>query len=350
MPRLLLCLLALTSSLPAAKEPIPVFRVEGLVSPVGLAFDTEGDAYVLESVLTNRILKVQGVQTEHVSGIRWAGGPKGSEPPRQAKRLDPAPAVYHGLGDIAVGPDGSIYASDSFQHRIVRLDPKSHAVTVFAGTGRAGFSGDGGPASDARFDIPCGIGIDPSGKSLVVADLGNHRVRRIDLATKTVTTIAGNGQPGLPRDGADALAASMDHVRSTCVAKDGTLYALLIRTDALVAIKDGKVEVVVNKAGQTGPAADGSAAEARMNKPKHITLDARDNVLIADTENHCVRLFDTVRKTIRTIAGNGQAGDAIGADWTTTRLNRPLGMRIGRDGRLYVADSENNRILVGPAP
>ena len=350
MLRTLLCLLLAATAAPAAIEVIKVPGADDLHEPFSLAFDAHGDAYGVEFQPANRIFKLHAGRIEYVSGVRWDSAPKGKLPPAPAKRLDLAPAVYDGMHDIAVGPDGSIYAADSFQHRIIRLDPRTHAATVFAGTGKAGFSGDGGPADQAQLNIPmCGV-IDPSGKSMVIADLVNQRVRRIDLATKVITTIAGNGQKGLPKDGDDALAAPMGDARAACVARDGTLYVLLRGGNALAAIKDGKVTVVVNKAGKAGPATDGSAADATMRGPKYVTMDAKGNVLILDTENHCLRLYDPVKQTIRTIIGNGKKGAAVGADWAGTQLNRPHGARIGPDGRLTVTDTENNRILIGPAP
>ena len=350
MLRSLLCLLLAATAAPAAIEVIKVPGADDLHEPFSLAFDAHGDAYGVEFQPANRIFKLHAGRIEYVSGVRWDSAPKGKLPPAPAKRLDLAPAVYDGMHDIAVGPDGSIYAADSFQHRIIRLDPRTHAATVFAGTGKAGFAGDGGPADQAQLNIPmCGV-IDPFGKSMVIADLVNQRVRRIDLATKVITTIAGNGRKGLPKDGDDALAAPMGDARAACVARDGTLYVLLRGGNALAAVKDGKVTVVVNKAGKPGPASDGPAATATMLGPKYITMDAKGNVLILDTENHCLRLFDPAKQTIRTIAGNGRKGSAVGADWASTQLNRPHGARIGPDGRLYVTDTYNNRILVGPAP
>ncbi len=350
MLRSLLCLLLAATAAPAAIEVIKVPGADDLHEPFSLAFDAHGDAYGVEFQPANRIFKLHAGRIEYVSGVRWDSAPKGKLPPAPAKRLDLAPAVYDGMHDIAVGPDGSIYAADSFQHRIIRLDPRTHAATVFAGTGKAGFSGDGGPADQAQLNIPmCGV-IDPSGKSMVIADLVNQRVRRIDLATQVITTIAGNGRKGLPKDGDDALAAPMGDARAACVARDGTLYVLLRGGNALAAVKDGKVTVVVNKAGKPGPASDGPAATATMLGPKYVTMDAKGNVLILDTENHCLRLFDPAKQTIRTIAGNGRKGAAVGADWASTQLNRPHGARIGPDGRLYITDTENNRILSGPAP
>ena len=346
----LLPLLACVASASAAIEVVKLPGAEDLHEPFSIAFDAKGDAYGVEFQPANRIFKLHDGKLEYVSGVRWNSAAKGAKVPAPAKLLDLSPAVYNGMHDISIGPDGSIYASDSFQHRIVRLDPKTHATTVFAGTGKAGFAGDGGPADQAQFNIPmCGV-IDPTGKFMVIADIGNNRVRRIDLATKTITTIAGNGKKGVPKDGEKALEAPMGDARAACTAQDGTVYVLLRGGNALAAVKDGKVNVVVNKAGKPGPATDGPAAEATMRGPKYVTMDAKGNVLILDTENHCLRLFDPVKQTIRTIVGNGKKGSAVGPDWAGTQLNRPHGARIGPDGRLYVTDTENNRILIGPAP
>ena len=346
----LIPLLACAASACAAIEVVKLPGAEDLHEPFSIAFDAKGDAYGVEFQPANRIFKLHDGKLEYVSGVKWNSAAKGAKVPAPAKLLDLSPAVYNGMHDISIAPDGSIYASDSFQHRIVRLDPKTHVASVFAGTGKPGFSGDGGPADQAQFNIPmCGV-IDPTGKFMVIADIVNNRVRRIDLATKTITTIAGNGKKGVPKDGQDALEAPMGDARACCVAKDGTIYVLLRGGHALAAIKDGKVTVVVNKAGKPGPATDGPAAEARMNGPKYVTMDAKGNVLILDTENHCLRVYDPAKQTIRTLVGNGKKGSAVGADWAGTQLNRPHGARIGPDGRLYVTDTENDRILVGPAP
>ena len=346
----LLPLLACAASAFAAIEAVKLPGAEDLHEPFSIAFDAKGDAYGVEFQPANRIFKLHEGKIEYISGVKWNSMGKAPKLPAPAKLLDLSPAVYNGMHDISIAPDGSIYASDSFQHRIVRLDPKTHAATSFAGTGKSGFAGDGGPADQAQFNIPmCGV-IDPTGKFMVIADIGNHRVRRIDLATKVITTIAGNGKKGLPKDGDDALRTPMGDARAACTAKDGTVYVLLRGGNALAAVKDGKVTVVVNKGGKAGPATDGPAADATMRGPKYVTMDAKGNVLILDTENHCLRLFDPIKQTIRTIIGNGKKGATVGADWAGTQLNRPHGARIGPDGRLYVTDTENNRILVGPAP
>jgi sugar lactone lactonase YvrE len=126
-----------------AGEPIKAISGDGLREPHGLAFDAHGTLYGTESVRTNRIFKLQGGRIEFISGVRWDSSPKGQEPPAPAKPLDLAPALYHGPADIGVANDGSLYVVDTFQHRILRLDPATHATTAFAGTGQAGFAGDG---------------------------------------------------------------------------------------------------------------------------------------------------------------------------------------------------------------
>jgi hypothetical protein len=143
----LLPLLACAASAFAAIEVVKLPGAEELREPFSIAFDAKGDAYGVEFQPANRVFKLHGGKIEYVSGVKWDSAPKGMLPPAPAKRLDLAPAVYDGMHDISIGPDGSIYAADSFQHRIVRLDPKTHLATNFAGTGKAGFAGDDAPRS-----------------------------------------------------------------------------------------------------------------------------------------------------------------------------------------------------------
>jgi sugar lactone lactonase YvrE len=232
---------------------------------------------------------------------------------------------------------------------IRELDLSSGEVKTLAGTGKAAFGGDGGPAKDASFNITMTGTLTPDGKRLLIADIGNHRVREIDLVKGTVKTVAGNGQKGNPVDGMMALEAPMGDARAVTEAADGTLYVLLRGGNSLVEIRDGKVRTVVNSAGKKGYAGDGGDARAAlMNGPKYVAMDRQGNVLICDTENHCVRRYFPKTGKIELVAGSpGMAGDDIGEKFLETRLRRPHGVRIGPDGRLYVADTYNNRVLRG---
>ena len=208
-------------------------------------------------------------------------------------------------------------SADSFQHRIVRLDPKTHVATLFAGTGKAGFGGDGGPAEQAQFNITmCGT-LSPDGAFMTIADIGNHRVRRIDLKTRVVTTLAGNGKRGLPKDGDDALQAPMGDVRATCVAKDGTVYALLRGGNALVAIKDGKLNVVVNKAGKAGPATDGPAFDAMVDEINALEdrIKRIETANALQFENNDIDdAAEKLRRTLRDQRGLGDNSRAAGIE------------------------------------
>ena len=135
--RILTCLLALICAPLGAQESIKALEIADLRQPHNLAFDADGAIYGVESLRTNRIFKLQGGKIEYISGVLWDSAPKGQQPPEPSKPLDLAPAVYNSPTDIAVAPDGSIYVSDSSQHRVVRLDPKTYVATGFAGTGCA---------------------------------------------------------------------------------------------------------------------------------------------------------------------------------------------------------------------
>ncbi len=345
----LLCLAALPL---AAVEVLPVTGADKLGEPFSVDFDAQGKLYGVEFTPANQVFEVLDGKIHAIAGVRWNSGAKGSQPPAPAKAKDLAPAVFNGLHDLAVAPDGSIYVADTFQHRIVRIDPKTHAATIFAGTGEPGFAGDGGPAAQAKFNNPFCCSLSPDGKTMVIADLGNSRVRRIDLATARIETIAGNGKRGIPEAGTAATASPLNGPRATCVAKDGTVYIVQREGNSLVALKDGKLRTVVNVAGKKGLAGDnGPAAEAQLNGPKYVCMDGKGRVLILDTENHAIRAYDPTKQTLETIVGTlGKPGAKIAADWTGTQLKRPHGARLGPDGKLYVTDSENGRILVGTAP
>lgn len=345
----LLCLAALPL---AAVEVLPAAGADKLGEPFSVDFDAQGKLYGVEFTPANQVFEVLDGKIHAIAGVRWNSGPKGAQPPAPAKAKDLAPAVFNGMHDIAVAPDGSLYVADTFQNRIVRLDPKTHAATTFAGTGEVGFAGDGGPAAQAKFNSPFCCSLSPDGKSMVIADLGNSRVRRIDLATQRIETIAGNGKRGIADAGSPALTSPLNGPRAACVAKDGTVYIVQREGNSLVALKDGKLQTVVNVAGKKGSAGDhGPAAEAQLNGPKYVCMDGKGRVLILDTENHAIRAYDPTKQTLQTVVGTlGKAGAKIAADWAGTQLKRPHGARLGPDGKLYVSDSENGRILVGVAP
>lgn len=247
--------------------------------------------------------------------------------------------------NLVVAPDGSIYVADTMNHRVRKLDPKTREVTTVAG-GEKGFAGDGGPAKDARFDQAYHVALDAGGQNLYVCDLGNRRIRKIDLAAGTISTVAGNGKRGTPEDGAVATDAPLVDPRAVAVDKAGRLWILERSGNALRVVENGKVRTVAGS-GPKGYAGDGGPARrARMDGPKFLWIDPAGDVLIADTENHCIRRYSVKQGTINRVAGTAKKGkDGIGGAATEVSLSRPHGVAIGPDGVMYISDSDNGRVL-----
>ena len=316
--------------------------------PFAVAFDAEGRMYGVEYTRGNRLFRVAtDGAVEFVAGRFHVSNPRDAFAPDAATAA--AEVRFHGLHDVAIGRDGLVYVADTFNHRIRAFDPATRAVAVVAGTGEAGFSGDGGPAVAAAFKQAYCCSPVPAGDGLLVADIGNRRLRRVNLARATVETLAGNGTAGRPADGAAPLETPLAGPRAACMTADGTIYLALREGNALVEIKGGTVRTVVNAAGRAGYGGDGGPGrDALLAGPKYVSLDRAGRVLIADTENHCIRRYDPATETITTVAGvPTKMAAGIGPDLRSTHLARPHGCSISPDGRLVIADSDNDRILAG---
>ncbi len=311
-----------------------------LTSPFGIGFDPDGSLIFVE-MTTNRLRNIdrQGlIQT--LSGDGSKGNSGDGELAVDAK--------LNGVHGLAVSVHGDIYIADTWNNRVRRIDAKTRRITAFAGTGKKGFSGDGGPATAAEFGGVYALALDEAGGKLYLADLDNRRIRVVDLASGLVSTAAGNGEKGVPTDG--ALAASSPLIDPRAVAVDGrkNVYILERSGHALrVVDKDGKIRTVVGD-GSAGNTGDGvSGLKARLNGPKHLCVDSKERVIIADTENHRIRIFDPADGTIRALVGSGAKGQkGLGGPALSVELNQPHGVAIGPNGLLYIADSSNNRIVM----
>ena len=319
--------------------------------PFAVAFDAAGRMYGVEYTRGNRLFRIAKPQeSPGLEGVEFVAGTfhtADDKPQSQSGAV-----WFNGLHDVAVAADGVVYVADTFNHRICTFDAATGAVAVVAGRGSAGFSGDGGPAAQAEFkQAYCGS-LAPDGRSLLVADIGNARLRRIDLVARTVDTIVGSGKAGKPVDGAKPLETPLAGPRAACVTPDGTIYLALREGNALVEIKGGAVRTVVNASGKGGYGGDGGPGrDDLLAGPKYVSLDRRGRVLIADTENHCIRRYDPASGTIELVAGTpARHGATVGADLLSTQLFRPHGCCLDPQGRLVVADSDNDRIIVGDLP
>jgi sugar lactone lactonase YvrE len=316
----------------------------GLVEPFGIDFDRAGNAYLVE-LGGGRVLKADSQwRLTTIAGALKEKGATGDDGPA-------AKARFNGMHSLAVGPNDDIYVTDTWNRKVRRMDAKTGVITTFAGTGEAGYSGDGGPAAKATFGGIYCAAFDPKKEKLYLADLDNRRVRVIDVATGVVNLVAGNGKKGVPRDGDDAKTSPLVDPRAVAADAKGNVY-LLERSGHALRVVDstGKIRTVVGESGKAGNTGDGGdARSATMNGPKHLCVDRDGNVIIADCENHVIRKYFPSSGKIVRVAGTGKQGSAgIGRAADQVELDRPHGVTMHRD-TLYIVDSENHRVLrTGP--
>jgi sugar lactone lactonase YvrE len=314
-----------TASLSGAepKPEVVADASDGLENPFGIAFDSKENVYIVE-YLGGRIFRIgEDGEVVHFSGKPEKGFAGDGGPAREA--------VFNGMHNAVCTAEDQLYISDTRGNRIRKIDLTSGVISTFAGTGAAGFSGDGGPAAAAELSDPISISLSQDSSTLIISDIKNRRIRGIDLATGTISTLAGNGEKGVPDDGAQADAAPLTDPRGCAMDSEGNLYVLDRGGHALrVVDSGGSIRTVVG----TGKkhAADGPGLKAGLNGPKHLCIDDRDRVIIADAENHLIRVYDPEDGSVKTVLGR------------ETKLNRPHGVTF-HDGWLYIADSWNDRVL-----
>ena len=334
-----LVLLQAGSASPAETARTAVLAVgEGLNEPFSVDFDSAGRAYVVE-MGGNRVSVLDADGTLRVLAGTGEKGLAGDGGPAARARFD-------GPHHLLVGPDGDLYVADTFNNVVRRITLADGTVHRIAGTGRKGFSGDGGPALEADFAGVFSIAF--RGNVLYVCDLGNRRVRAVDLGTGLVSTVTGNGDKGVPRDGEDARSQPLVDPRAIAFDSKGNLYVCERGGHALRVVDPaGRIRTVAGT-GEPGYSGDGGKAlQARLNGPKHIFVDGADDVLITDTENHAIRRYAHRDGTIHAVAGTGAQGSGgLGGPPTRCELNRPHGAQVHpATGALWISDSANHRVV-----
>ncbi len=302
-----------------------------LALPRGVAVDGAGNLFIADSD-NYRIRKVDtaGVITT-VAGTGTGRG-SGDGGPATLARL----ALPRG---VAVDGAGNLFIADSDNYRIRKVDTAG-VITTVAGTGRFGFSGDGGPAAAARLAFPEGVAVDGAG-NLFIADSHNYRIRRVDTAG-VITTVAGTGMGGGSGDGGPAADAYLDRPSDVTVDGAGNLFIADWGNQQIRKVDSAGVITTVAGTGRFGFSGDGGpAADAYLDRPSDVAVDGAGNLFIADSGNRRIRKVDT-SGVITTVAGAGERGD--GGPATKARLDSPSDVTVDGAGNLFIADWGAGRI------
>ena len=310
-----------------------------LIQPFGVDIDHTRAVVIVEMAKGER-LRVINSNGELVTAA-GSEGKKGNA----GDGGDSLKATFNGMHSLAVGPNNLVYLADTWNNR-VRVHSWKGKVDAFAGTGEKGFAGDGGPAKDAKFGGVYCVSFDPKFDNLYITDLDNRRIRKVDMKTKIVTTVAGNGEKGVPKDGEDALTQPLVDPRAQAVDRDGNIW-ILERGGHALRVVDAKGTIrTVAGTGKAGMGT-GQALDAAMNGPKHLCIDKDGSVLIADTENHRIVRFNPKDGTLSLVAGTGKKGKSLGdGDPLKAEFNQPHGVIVHpKTGDIYISDASNGRVL-----
>jgi sugar lactone lactonase YvrE len=276
---------------------------------------------------------------------------------------------------LTIGPDGALYVCEIGNHHIRRIDLKTKQMTVVAGTGEMGYSGDGGPATKAKLNEPYEIRFDRKGNMYFV-EMKNHVIRRVDRKTGIIETIAGNGQPGFAGDGGLAKSAQFRQPHSIAFDRDGSMLICDIGNHRIRRIDPSGVISTFAGTGERKPTPDGAPLEGtplngpraidvaadgtiyvalregnavyrvdpktkrlflmadKLSGPKGVALSPDGGVYVADTESHTIKRIDVKTNEVTTVVDKDQ------------QMKRPHGVYVDKKGVLYIGDSEQNRVLV----
>jgi sugar lactone lactonase YvrE len=314
-----------------------------LNGPYGVAVDIAGDLFIGD-YYNYRIRRVDAA-TQIITTVAGNGmqGPGGDGGPATS-------AEIAGPFGVAVDASGNLFFTDICSIR--RVDAASQIIATVAGQSYCGFSGDGGPATNAELGGAIGasgVAVDVSG-NLFIDDTGNYRIRRVDEATQIITTVAGNGSWGFSGDGGPATSAQFAGGTGPSGVAVGSSGNLFIADNANFRIRrvDARTQIITTVAGSgaSGFGGDGGAATAaQLNYPSGAAVDSSGNLFIADLWNNRIRRVDAVSQIITTVAGNGTPGfSGDGGPATAAQLNYPSGVAVDSSGNLFIGDASNNRI------
>jgi len=266
---------------------------------------------------------------------------------------DGIPAINAKLNlpfSICLDKWNNLYIADAANNRVRKIDLNTGIITTVAGIGPtslpSGFSGDGGPATNAQIWIPCSVSTDTA-SNVYIADAANNRIRKITISTGIITTVAGNGTAGYMGDNEPATNAELNDPVGLCLDKAGNIYIgdynnnVVRKVDAITGIITTIAGDTI--AGYTGD--NGPATNAEIDGSCQLFADNTGNIFIADQWNHAIRRVDATTGIITTIAGNGMPGyTGDNGPATDAQLNQPTGIFIDAQNNIFIAQYQDEAI------
>ena len=306
-------------------------------NPYGMAIGPDGGLYFCD--LDNQRIRRLDLKTHRLTTIAGNGeaGYKGDG----GRAVEASLNMPH---EIRFDAKGDLYIAERDNHVIRKVDMKTGLISTVAGTGSAGYSGDGGPGTKAQLRQPHSIFFDRDG-TLLICDIGNNRIRRLHTDTGIIETWAGTGEAAPTPEGAPVRGTPLRGPRTLALSPAGDLFIALREGNAIYRV-DAQTQTLrrVAGTGEQGYAGDGGPAlEAKLSGPKGLAYGEGDNLYVADTESHTIRRIALRTGIISTVMGTGARGDAPNADPLKFSLSRPHGVLFS--GVLYGSDSEAHRIL-----
>jgi DNA-binding beta-propeller fold protein YncE len=263
-------------------------------------------------------------------------------------------ATFHEPYAVVVTRDRDLFIVDRLNAVVRRVDGRTGIVSTVAGNGKQGYSGDGGKATEAMLREPNDCCLDGKG-GLLIADVGDWRIRRLDLTTGIISTFAGTGKAKIPLktridrsqcgDGGPAARALVVGARAVCVDGKGNTY-LCEREGSAIRKVDARGNIsTVAGTGEWGYAGDrGDAKQAVFAGPKGLRCDRDGNLYVVDCENHAIRKIDAQTQVVNTIAGGRKGAQGDGGPALQAGLDRPHGCIVDAQGSLFIADTNNHRV------
>ena len=303
--------------------------------PFGVIKGPDGSLYICDT-FNHAIRQVKNGIITTIAGTGEKGWSGDGGPATKARLNEPY--------EVRLDRKGNLFFVEMRNHLVRRVDAKTGRISTVAGNGKPGFSGDGGPATKARLKVPHSIQFGPEGK-LYICDIGNHRIRRVDLTTGAISTFAGTGERKPTTDGARIIGTPLNGPRA--IDFEGHQMWLALREGNAVYRLDLKKGTIHHQAGtgKKGFSGNGGlAVKATLSGPKGIAVGPRGNIYLADTESHSVRMIDRQTGRLELIAGDGQRGDGPETHPLKCRMDRLHGIYVDQEGTIYVGDTLTHRI------